>query len=98
MTRSSEHGENPDQSGETRGGERTVSAVALANRVEADLVTAVLRERGIPYVLVTHDVLFYEGVYNVREGWGHIDAPESYREEIVEVYRDLISPDSIGPE
>lgn len=98
MIRSSEPGENPDRKEDAHGRERTVNAVTLANRVEADLVTAVLRERGIPYVLVTHDVLFYEGVYNMREGWGHIDAPESYREVIRAVYRDLISPDSIEPE
>ncbi len=61
----------------------------LRNDAEARLLDAHLTERGIPHVVESFHDSAYDGIFQVQLGWGHIRAPEEYREEILEIYEDL---------
>lgn len=63
--------------------------VELKNDAEARLVHAHLEEREIPHVLRSYHDAAYNGIFQVQLGWGHIEAPEAYRQEIEEIHADL---------
>jgi hypothetical protein len=63
--------------------------VELKNDIEARLLDAHLTDLGIPHVLESFHDSAYDGIFQVQMGWGHVRAPEEYREQILEVYDDL---------
>ncbi len=63
------------------------------NEIEAQLMESILIERNIPYLIKTYHDSVYDGIYQAQKGWGRLDAPEEYKEEIMEIYENL-SPDN----
>ena len=63
--------------------------LVLENAIEAQLLDSVLTEKGIPHVMVSYRDSAYDGIYQLRRGWGHVEAPERYREDIAAIRRDL---------
>ena len=63
--------------------------LVLENAIEAQLLDSVLTEKGIPHVMVSCRDSAYDGIYQLRRGWGHVEAPERYREDIAAIRRDL---------
>jgi len=63
--------------------------IVLRNVVEAGLLDSLLTERGIPHVMVSYRDSAYDGIYQVSKGWGHVEAPEEYRDRITAIYDDL---------
>ncbi len=61
----------------------------LENGIQAQLLDSILAERNIPHVMVSYRDSAYDGIYQVRRGWGHVEAPERYREEIAAIHEDL---------
>ena len=66
--------------------------LVLDNLIEAELLDAVLNERGIPHVTVSYHDSAYDGIYQLRRGWGHVEAPEAYGDRILAIYEDLSQP------
>jgi hypothetical protein len=64
----------------------------LDNEVEARLLDSVLSERGIPHMVVSYYDTAYDGLFQAARGWGHLEAPTEYREEILAIHHDLASP------
>jgi hypothetical protein len=64
--------------------------LVLNNEVEAMLMDSILREKNIPHVLRSYSDLVYDGIFQTQKGWGHIESKEEYREEIMEVYKDIV--------
>ena len=69
--------------------ERFEKIAVLNTAVQAQLVAGVLSERGIPHVLRSYHDSAYDGVYQGFMGWGHIEAPQRFRQEILEVVDEL---------
>ena len=65
--------------------------LVLRNVVEAGLLGSLLTERGIPHVMVSYRDSAYDGIYQISKGWGHVEAPEEYRERITAIHDDLSS-------
>jgi hypothetical protein len=65
--------------------------LTIENQVEAGLLQKILDERNIPYVLKSYYDSALDGLYQTQKGWGHIEAPEEYEEEILKIYGDLSS-------
>jgi len=65
----------------------------LQNDAEARLLHAHLEDRGVPHVVRSYHDTAYDGIFQVQFGWGHIEAPIEYREEILEIYADLSGGD-----
>lgn len=63
--------------------------LVLENEIEARLLDLVLKERNIPHRMRSYYDSAYDGIFQLQKGWGIVLAPESYREEIEAIYRDL---------
>lgn len=68
--------------------------LVLENEIEAQLLDSVLNERDIPHRIRSYHDSAYDGIYQAQKGWGVVQAPLSYKEEIISIYRDLPLPDS----
>ena len=70
----------------------------LDNEVQAELMDSVLSERGIPHIMRSYHDSALDGIYQARGGWGHIEAQESSREEILAVLAEIKRQASSGAE
>jgi len=61
----------------------------LDNEVQAELVDSVLEERAIPHLMRSYNDSALDGLYQTSKGWGHVEAPQSFREEILAVIEDV---------
>lgn len=69
--------------------DRTVCILVLNNPVEANLLDGLLNERGIPHIIRSHHDSAYDGLWQIQSGWGHLDAPEEFREIILKIYNEM---------
>ena len=63
--------------------------VVLQNALEAKLMESVLKERDIPHRMRSYHDSAYDGLFQVTKGWGHVEAPEEYEDQIKAIHRDL---------
>ena len=63
--------------------------VVLSNEIEAQLLGSILTERAIPHVISSYYDTAYDGLFQAARGWGHVEAPAEYREEILAIHADL---------
>ena len=68
----------------------------LDNEVQAELVDSVLSERDIPHIMRSYHDSALDGIYQAKSGWGHVEAPASFRDEIVAVIEELRRQASSG--
>ncbi len=61
----------------------------LDNEIQARLLDSVLSEREIPHVMKSYHDSAYDGLFQAHQGWGHVEAPEEYAEEIKTICKDL---------
>jgi hypothetical protein len=74
-----------------RGGvmEEFIKIAVLDHEIEAQLMDSVLTERRIPHMMRSYHDTAYDGLFQTQKGWGHVSAPAAYREEILEILRDM---------
>jgi hypothetical protein len=65
--------------------------LTIENEIEARILQKLLDERRIPYILKSYYDSALDGLYQTQKGWGHIEAPAKYEEEIVSIYNDISS-------
>ena len=65
--------------------------VVLKNEIEAQLMDSILTDRGIPHLMTSYYDSAYDGLFQASKGWGHLEAPASYKEEILTILEDLTS-------
>lgn len=63
--------------------------VVLENEIEAQLMDSILTEREIPHRMKSYHDTAYDGIFQVQKGWGHVEAPESYWDEIIAIQQEL---------
>ncbi|MBP1713341.1 MAG: hypothetical protein H6Q42_1544 [Deltaproteobacteria bacterium] len=61
----------------------------LDNEIQARLIDSVLTERDIPHRLRSYHDSAYDGIFQTQKGWGIIQAPLQYKEEILSILEDL---------
>jgi hypothetical protein len=66
----------------------------LENMVESQVLDSMLNEQGIPHVMRTYHDSAYDGLFQSSRGWGHVEAPERHRAEIMAILEELRRPDS----
>jgi len=69
--------------------EEFVKIAVLENGFEAQVLESILAERGVPHFMRSYHDTAYDGLYQALKGWGHVSAPPSHREEIIEILYDL---------
>jgi hypothetical protein len=69
--------------------ENFVKALVLPNEVEAHLMDQALTDQGIPHRIRSYHDSAYDGLYQAQKGWGQIEAPAAYKDEIRAIYEEL---------
>ena len=70
--------------------------VVLGNDLEAKIVEDLLKDRGIPHRIRSYHDSAYDGLFQAQKGWGIVEAPEEFEDEIKKLYSAL--PGEIIPE
>ncbi len=63
--------------------------LVLNNEFEAGLMQEVLEDRKIPHGIVTSDDTALGGIIELEFGWGYVEAPAKYRDEIMKIYAEI---------
>ncbi len=63
--------------------------VVFENEFEAKLVETILKERGIPHLIRSYHDSAYDGIFQAQKGWGHVEAPERYADEIKAIQQEI---------
>jgi hypothetical protein len=63
--------------------------LVLNNEFEAGLLEEVLSDRNIPHGIVTSDDTALGGIIEMEFGWGYVEAPSAYREDIEKIYAEI---------
>jgi hypothetical protein len=63
--------------------------VVLDNKVEASILHSLLEEREIPHVMISYHDSAYNGIFQVQMGWGHVETPMDYIQEVRALYEDI---------
>lgn len=63
----------------------------LENEVIARFMESVLLDKDIPHILRTYHDSAYDGLFAYQQGWGFIEAPPKYRDEILKIYEEIKS-------
>lgn len=61
----------------------------LESEVQAELVDSVLEQRDIPHLMRSYHDSAYDGIFQMHAGWGQIEAPAAFRDEILAVIEDV---------
>jgi hypothetical protein len=61
----------------------------LNNEFEAGLMEEILKDKKIPFGIVPSGDSAMGGIWELENGWGYIEAPLEYKEEIIRLYTEL---------
>jgi len=67
--------------------ENTEKILILENQIEAKLMEEILTDKDIPFIIRSYHDSAYDGLWQMQSGWGHIEAPPKYKDEILKVYK-----------
>ena len=65
---------------------KAVKILVLNNEIEAKLLSGLLKEKRIPHLIRSYHDSVYDGLFQLQSGWGHLEAPEEYRGEIIMIF------------
>jgi hypothetical protein len=71
-----------------------VKVLEFNNEFEAKLLDEILNEKNIPHLIRSYHDSAYDGLWQMQSGWGHLEAPEEFREELLLIYSQM-SPGSL---
>jgi hypothetical protein len=68
---------------------KPVKILMFKNEIEAMLLDEILAEKQIPHLIRSYHDSAYDGLWQTQSGWGHIEAPEEYADEIITIYNQM---------
>ena len=71
-----------------------VKILEFNNEFEAKLLDEILSEKNIPHLIRSYHDSAYDGLWQLQSSWGHLEAPEEFKEEILMIYGHM-SPESM---
>ena len=66
-----------------------VQILTFKNEFEAILLGEILTKKNIPHMIRSYHDSAYDGLWQTQSAWGHIEAPEEHRSEIMKFYEDM---------
>lgn len=63
--------------------------IILKNEFEAQLLDSVLNQREIPHLIKSYHDYALDGIFQMQKGWGQLEAPEQYKDEILGIYAEI---------
>lgn len=67
----------------------SVKILSFNNEFEAKLLNGILNDKEIPHIIRSYHDSAYDGLWQSQSGWGHLEAPEEYREEILQIFIEM---------
>ena len=67
----------------------TVKILSFKNEIEAMLLDEILTDKQIPHLIRTYHDSAYDGLWQTQSAWGHVEAPEEFRDEILQTYGEM---------
>ncbi|MGA3013121.1 MAG: hypothetical protein ABSD71_03685 [Bacteroidales bacterium] len=61
----------------------------LNNEFEAENMEEALKERNIPFGMVPVSDSAFGSIEVLENGWGYLEAPSRYKNEILEIYKNI---------
>ena len=61
----------------------------LNNEFEAGIMEEVLNDKKIPFGIVPSGDSALGGIWELENGWGYIEAPVEYKDEIMRLYKEI---------
>jgi hypothetical protein len=61
----------------------------LNNEFEAKLLDEILTEKNIPHLIRSYHDSVYDGLWQMQSGWGHLEAPAEFQDEILLTYKQM---------
>jgi len=77
--------------------DRFVRIATLDDEVQAEALDALLSGQNIPHVMASYHDAALDGLFQGSRGWGHVEAPEAFREQILTILADLKNRPSASP-
>lgn len=68
--------------------EKFIKIVHIENEIQAQYIDALINDRKIPHRLRSYHDSAFDGLFQSQKGWGHIEAPEEFKAEILEIVKD----------
>jgi hypothetical protein len=68
---------------------KPVKILMLQNEIEAMLLDEILTDKKIPHLIRSYHDSAYDGLWQSQSGWGHLEASEEFREEIMKTYSEM---------
>ena len=66
-----------------------VKILTFSNEFEAMLLDGLLTEKNIPHIIRSYRDSAYDGLWQTQTSWGHLEAPEEYTNEILEIFNTM---------
>ena len=71
-----------------------VKVLDFNDEFEAKLLDEILTDKNIPHIIRSYHDSVYDGLWQMQSSWGHLEAPEEYREELLLIYSQM-SPEHL---
>jgi hypothetical protein len=68
---------------------KPVKILTFKNEIEALLLDGILNEKEIPHLLRSYHDSAMNGLWQTQSSWGHIEASEEFRNEILLIYDEM---------
>jgi hypothetical protein len=66
-----------------------VKILTFSNEFEAMLLDGLLTEKNIPHIIRSYHDSALDGLWQTQTSWGHLEAPEEYTKEILEIFNTM---------
>ena len=63
--------------------------LVLNNEFEAEIMEEILIDKNIPHGIVPRPDSVLEGIIQMEYGWGYVEAPVIYKDEILKIYDEM---------
>ncbi|HOB85716.1 MAG TPA: hypothetical protein PKX27_11935 [Bacteroidales bacterium] len=71
---------------------KTVRILVFNNEIEAKLLSEILTSKEIPHIVRSFHDSALDGVFQVNAGWGVLEGPEKFRDDILKIYEEMSLP------
>ena len=75
--------------GRWRGGGAMQKIAILESEAQAQRLSAMLDEQGIPHVIKSYHDSALDGLFQAYQGWGHVEAGAEHRSLVLDLIADL---------
>jgi len=74
------------------------NVIPVDRELDAEYLKSVLEDREIPHTFVSYYDTAYAGIFQLQNGWGHVEVPMEHVEEVKRLYREVMEADIVREE